>query len=143
MQGEPFFHCIVSVYITSSLWKLSLPTVIGQNSHLHMFSLDCLICVKNLQFQAEKRSSSLKQKLASVAPLVEDLKMKKDKRLKQFADVKAQIEKISGEISGYSYLNCAISSLSLDDQDLSLRKLNEFQTHLHTLQTEKVISFQY
>lgn len=85
----------------------------------------------------------MKQKLASVAPLVEDLKMKKDERLKQFADVKAQIEKISGEISGYSYLNGAISSLSLDDQDLSLRKLNEFQAHLRTLQTEKVISFQY
>ncbi|KAF3432050.1 hypothetical protein FNV43_RR26789 [Rhamnella rubrinervis] len=87
--------------------------------------------------QTEKRSTSLKQKLASVAPLVEDLKMKKDERMMQFADIKAQIEKISGEISGYNYLNGAISSLSLDDQDLSLRKLTEFQTHLRTLQKEK------
>lgn len=86
----------------------------------------------------EKRSSSLKDKLASVTPLVEDLKMKKEERLKQFADVNAQIERISGEISGY---HPAISTLVLEEQDLSLRKLNEFQTHLRTLQKEKVCVF--
>ncbi|KAK4261857.1 hypothetical protein QN277_004798 [Acacia crassicarpa] len=82
----------------------------------------------------EKRSSSLKEKLASVTPLVEDLKTKHEERLKQFADVKAQIEKISGEISGY---HPAMSTLVLDEQDLSLRRLNEFQTHLRSLQKEK------
>ena len=93
-----------------------------------------------LQIQTEKMQKSLKAKLAAVAPLVEDLKTKKEERMKQFADMKAQIEKISGEISGYSHLdNGAISSFSLDDHDLSLRKLNEFQTHLRTLQKEKVI----
>ena len=35
----------------------------------------------------EKRSASLKQKLASITPLVEELKKKKDERLKQFEDV--------------------------------------------------------
>lgn len=66
--------------------------------------------------------------------------MKKEERVKQFADLKAQIEKISGEISGYSHLdNVAIGSLSLDEQDLSQRKLTEFQTHLRSLQKEKVI----
>ncbi|KAM6567554.1 hypothetical protein CsatA_026682 [Cannabis sativa] len=88
--------------------------------------------------QAEKRSKSLKEKLSSVAPLVEDLKMKKEERMKQFSDIKTQIEKISGEISGYSHIdNTAIGSLSLDEQDLSLRKLTEFQTHLRSLQKEK------
>lgn len=117
--------------------------VMGQNARFCMISLACLILVINLQILTEKRSTSLKQKLASVAPLVEDLKMKKDERMMQFADIKAQIEKISGEISGFNYLNGALSSLSLDDQDLSLRKLTEFQTHLQTLQKEKVILFQY
>ncbi|XP_062113226.1 65-kDa microtubule-associated protein 6 [Humulus lupulus] len=88
--------------------------------------------------QTEKRSKSLKEKLSSVAPLVEDLKMKKEERMKQFSDIKTQIEKISGEISGYSHIdNSTIGSLSLDEQDLSLRKLTEFQTHLRTLQKEK------
>ncbi|XP_062172300.1 65-kDa microtubule-associated protein 6 [Alnus glutinosa] len=86
----------------------------------------------------KKRSASLKEKLASVTPIVEDLKMKKEERTKQFADIKAQIEKISGEISGYSLVNNAmISSLTLDEQDFSLRKLTEYQTHLRTLQKEK------
>lgn len=88
--------------------------------------------------QTDKRSASLKEKLASVTPMVEDLKMKQEERMKQFADIKAQIEKISGEISGYSRANGAmISSLTLDEQDFSLRKLTEYQTHLRTLQKEK------
>lgn len=82
----------------------------------------------------------MKEKLASVAPLVEDLRVKKEERMKQFSDIKAQIEKISGEISGYNHLNNApVSSLTLDEHDLSVRKLTEYQAHLHTLQKEKVI----
>ncbi|XP_075658218.1 65-kDa microtubule-associated protein 6 [Castanea sativa] len=92
----------------------------------------------NSPIQTEKRSASLKDKLASVTPLVDDLKMKKEERMKQFADINAQIEKISGEISGYSHVNNAmIGSLTLDELDLSLRKLTDYQTHLRTLQKEK------
>jgi len=87
----------------------------------------------------EKRSASLKQKLASITPLVEELKKKKDERLKQFEDVKTQIEKISGEIFGFHSVNNALSSTAVEDEhDLSLRRLNEYQTHLRTLQKEKV-----
>ncbi|OIW01884.1 hypothetical protein TanjilG_31066 [Lupinus angustifolius] len=88
--------------------------------------------------KTEKRSASLKEKLASVTPLVEDLKKRKDERLKQFADIKVQIEKISGEISGLHPVNNAVSNTTAaEEQDLSLRRLNEYQTHLHTLQKEK------
>lgn len=93
--------------------------------------------------KTEKRSTSLKEKLASVAPLVEELKKKKDERLKQFEDIKAQIEKISGEIFGIhpgneAWTNDAVSNTRVvDEQDLSLRRLNEFQTHLRSLQKEK------
>lgn len=90
------------------------------------------------QTHMEKRSTSLKEQLASVTPLVEDLRSKKEERLKQFADIRAQIEKISGEISGYNHhTNTMISCLTLEEQDLSLRNLNECQTHLRTLQKEK------
>ncbi|KAK1552535.1 hypothetical protein Q3G72_018856 [Acer saccharum] len=87
--------------------------------------------------QKEKRSTSLKEKLASVAPLVDDLREKKEERIKQFTDIKAHIEKISGEISGCDHLNNTLmNSLSLEE-DLSLRRLTEYQTHLRTLQKEK------
>ena len=77
--------------------------------------------------------------LASVTPLVDDLKVKKEERLKQLADIKAQIEKISAEISGYHSINSAlIGTVVAEEQDLSLRKLNEYQMQLRTLQKEKV-----
>lgn len=93
---------------------------------------------KNPQIQAEKRSTSLKEKLASVTPLVDDLRIKKEERMKQFSDIKAQIEKISGEISGYDHLNNSLINLSLEEEDLSVRRLTDYQTHLRTLQKEKV-----
>ncbi|PIA63693.1 hypothetical protein AQUCO_00201206v1 [Aquilegia coerulea] len=86
--------------------------------------------------QAEKRSTSLKKQLASILPRVEGLRIKKEERMKQFADVRAQIEKISGEISGYSQTN-DVNNLITEEHDLSLRKLNEYQTRLHSLQKEK------
>lgn len=92
----------------------------------------------NLQIQSEKKSISLKEQLTLVTPLVEDLKQKKEERIKQFADIKAQIEKISGEISGYGHLVNNMSSLNLDEDDLSLRKFTQYQSHLHNLQKEKV-----
>lgn len=88
--------------------------------------------------QKEKKMAPLKEKLASISPLLEDLRTKKEERRKQFADIKNQIEKISGEISGYNYPNdTMISCLTLEDQDLSLRRLTEFHTRLQTLQKEK------
>ncbi|XP_019176630.1 PREDICTED: 65-kDa microtubule-associated protein 6-like [Ipomoea nil] len=85
----------------------------------------------------EKRVMPLKEQLASITPLVEDLKLEKEERLKQFTDVKTQIEKISSEISGYGKVITAMSSLNLEENDLSLRKLSEYQTHLRSLQNEK------
>ncbi|AEE29208.1 hypothetical protein ISN45_At01g014860 [Arabidopsis thaliana x Arabidopsis arenosa] len=89
--------------------------------------------------KAKEGSKSLKEKLAAVRPMLEDLRLQKDERMKQFVDIKAQIEKMSGEISGYSdQLNkTMVGSLALDEQDLTLRKLNEYQTHLRSLQKEK------
>jgi len=94
----------------------------------------------DVQIKLDKGSKSLKEKLAAVTPLVEELRIQKEERMKQFSDIKAQIEKISGEISGYSdHLNKAMNiSLTLEEQDLTLRNLNEYQTHLRTLQKEKV-----
>ncbi|GLT27693.1 hypothetical protein SLA2020_026720 [Shorea laevis] len=103
-----------------------------------MAALEELSIQSPIKLQTEKTATSLKQKLASVTPLLEDLRMKKEERMKQFADIRAQIEKISGEISGYSHLSdTMMNSLTLEEQDLSLRRLTEYQTHLQTLQKEK------
>ncbi|XP_047974183.1 65-kDa microtubule-associated protein 6-like [Salvia hispanica] len=91
----------------------------------------------NSPVQSDKKAKSLKGQLASVRPLVEDLKLKKEERMKQFADIKSQIEKISGEISGYGSTSGSMSVLTLEEQDLSVRKLTEHQSKLRGLQKEK------
>uniref|UniRef100_A0A1D1YF71 65-kDa microtubule-associated protein 6 n=1 Tax=Anthurium amnicola TaxID=1678845 RepID=A0A1D1YF71_9ARAE len=87
--------------------------------------------------QTEKRLS-LKEQLALVTPLLEELKVKKEERLKQFSDMRSQIEKISGEIMGYSHSNdTKTCQINVEEHDLSLRKLSEYQTQLRTMQKEK------
>ncbi|KAM3327726.1 65-kDa microtubule-associated protein 6 isoform X1 [Capsicum galapagoense] len=85
----------------------------------------------------KKKSASLKEQLALVTPLIDDLRVKKDDRVKQFADVKTQIDKITSEISGYSNIINSVSSLNLEDHELSLRNLSEYKSHLRALQKEK------
>eukprot|EP00268_Persea_americana_P020321 TRINITY_DN2051_c0_g1_i5.p1 TRINITY_DN2051_c0_g1~~TRINITY_DN2051_c0_g1_i5.p1 ORF type:complete len:598 (-),score=142.85 TRINITY_DN2051_c0_g1_i5:432-2225(-) len=92
----------------------------------------------NLQSQTDKRLMPLKEQLASVSPVLEDLRIRKEERIKQFADIKVQIEKINGEVSGCYHLNDAMANhINVDEHDLSLRKLNECQTHLRSIQKEK------
>ncbi|KAD7117594.1 hypothetical protein E3N88_04862 [Mikania micrantha] len=89
------------------------------------------------QINMEKKASSLKGQLMIVTPLVENLKSKKEERIKQVADIKSQIEKINSEILGYNQITNTFSSLNLEEQDLSIRKLDEYQSQLHSLQKEK------
>ncbi|KAJ8565292.1 hypothetical protein K7X08_007868 [Anisodus acutangulus] len=91
----------------------------------------------NSLIKPEKKSALLKEQLALVTPLIDNLRVKKDERVKQFADVKTQIDKISIAISGYSNIINAMSSLIQEDHDLSLRNLSEYQSHLRALQKEK------
>lgn len=86
----------------------------------------------------EQKRTSLKEQLALVTPLVEDLKEKKEGRMKQFMDIKVQIQKISSVIFECGNAMDAVSSLNFDEQDLSLRSLTEYESRLSTLQKEKV-----
>ncbi|RVW89178.1 65-kDa microtubule-associated protein 6 [Vitis vinifera] len=126
--------------LMAALGELGFHSQLLRVSHFYSYYSKLLMqqLWSKLQTHMEKRSTSLKEQLASVTPLVEDLRSKKEERLKQFADIRAQIEKISGEISGYNHhTNTMIGCLTLEEQDLSLRNLNECQTHLRTLQKEK------
>lgn len=91
----------------------------------------------SLQLKMEKQTS-LKEQFASVAPLLEELRVKKAERVKQFAELQSQIEKISAEITGYGHRSDVLDSpFSVEEHDLSIRKLTEYQTQLHNLQKEK------
>ncbi|KAJ8532546.1 hypothetical protein K7X08_012469 [Anisodus acutangulus] len=82
----------------------------------------------------EKTSGTIKEQLAAIAPTLEKLWKQKEDRIKEFFDVQSQIQKISSEIAGTSE---QVESLTVDESDLSVKKLDEFNAQLQELQKEK------
>ena len=71
--------------------------------------------------------------------VVEEMRKRKSDRRNQFLDVLQQIQEISNEIHGSTeYIS---SKIVVDENDLSLRKLEELHRQLHDLQKEKVELF--
>ncbi|XP_078446992.1 microtubule-associated protein 65-5 isoform X2 [Wolffia australiana] len=91
----------------------------------------CSSMLKELQM--EKRDRNLKEKVAMTIPELEDLRLKRDTRLKQFMSVQTQIAQIQSEISGNSLKN----SHSIDQRDLSQIRLEELKSQLRELQLNK------
>jgi len=67
---------------------------------------------------------------------LEKLCQQKEERLREFSDVQSQIQKICGEIAGN--LSFGEQTPVVDESDLSLKKLEEYQAQLQELQREKV-----
>ncbi|KAK1305009.1 65-kDa microtubule-associated protein 1 [Acorus calamus] len=82
----------------------------------------------------EKLTGTIKEQLAAIAPTLEQLWKQKDDRIKEFSGVQSQIKKISGEITG----DVQVGTPTVDEDDLSLKKLEELQSQLYELQREKV-----
>ncbi|KAL6648493.1 hypothetical protein ACP70R_012717 [Stipagrostis hirtigluma subsp. patula] len=90
------------------------------------------------RFKVDERHTSLKDQLAAVTPLLEDLRAKKEERIKQISNVQSQIEKIKAQISDQNYENNDGSVKNHnDDHDLSTRRLSDLQMQLRSLQKEK------
>ncbi|XP_042430710.1 65-kDa microtubule-associated protein 6-like [Zingiber officinale] len=98
-------------------------------------SLVAVLDERNLQRKMEKLS--LKELLASVDPLLENLREMREERLRQFAEVLSQIEKIKAEIEGFSYPHPPTNDVKIKQDDLSVRKLTEYQLQLKALQKDK------
>ncbi|KAM0997401.1 hypothetical protein ACFX14_007412 [Malus domestica] len=104
------------------------------DSRLELSSLLSALGEKSFTGVPEKTSGTIKEQLGAIAPLLEQLWEQKEERVKEFTDVQSQIQKICGEIAGNSNLS---ESPVVDESDLSLKKLDEFQSQLHDLQKEK------
>ena len=87
----------------------------------------------NYSFQ-ERRFGTLREQVASIGPYLEELRKRKEERSRQFVEVKTQIaiicEEIAGSHSGDMY--------SDEEQDLTIRRLEEYHAQLATLQKERV-----
>ncbi|XP_077215338.1 microtubule-associated proteins 65-1 [Tasmannia lanceolata] len=85
----------------------------------------------------DESTGTIKEQLAAIAPALEQLWEQKGERMKEFADVQSQIQKIHGEIAGNLEHNERVGTPAVDENDLSLKKLDEFHSQLQELQKEK------
>ncbi|KAE8774789.1 65-kDa microtubule-associated protein 1-like [Hordeum vulgare] len=85
----------------------------------------------------DKTTGTIKEQLAATSPFLEQLCRKKEKRVKEFADVQLQIQTIRGEIAGTLQVGDHLEMPYVNEDDLSMKKLNEFLFELQALQKEK------
>ncbi|CAL9182733.1 unnamed protein product [Musa hybrid cultivar] len=86
----------------------------------------------------DNKPVSIKEQHNLVTNTLEHLRTKKEERVKKFADVLLQIEKISVEIREYAHQHDTMEGpVVMDEHDLSTRKLDEYRAQLRALQKEK------
>ncbi|KOM25458.1 hypothetical protein LR48_Vigan102s011600 [Vigna angularis] len=90
---------------------------------------------RSLPGRPEKRAGSLKEQLDSITPALQEMRLRKEERLNQFRAVQGQIQKISAEIAGNSHNEP--STIVVNENDLSLKRLEEYQNELQRLYNEK------
>ena len=83
-------------------------------------------------------SGALKEQLGAIAPALRKLQSRKAERMKQFRAVQSQIQKISAEIAGQSEYDDSLPVIIVNENDLSLKKLEEYQIELQRLHADKV-----
>ncbi|XP_020261067.1 65-kDa microtubule-associated protein 8 isoform X2 [Asparagus officinalis] len=81
----------------------------------------------------EKVTGTLREQLELITPALQEMQMIKQERLTLFRDIQTQMQKITSEIAG----NSGCSNIVLNENDLSLKKLAEFQNELQQLHSEK------
>ncbi|XP_042066280.1 65-kDa microtubule-associated protein 8-like isoform X2 [Salvia splendens] len=92
---------------------------------------------RSLPGRPEKMAGTLKEQLNSITPALREMQLRKEERVKQFRVVQGQIHKISAEIAGWTEYSDSTSPVCVNENDLSLKKLEEFQNELQRLQSEK------
>ncbi|XP_057949573.1 65-kDa microtubule-associated protein 8 isoform X2 [Malania oleifera] len=92
---------------------------------------------RSLPGRPGKMAGTLKEQLDSITPALREMRLRKEERMNQFRAVQGQIQKISAEIVGQSEYNDSSSNVIVNENDLSLKKLEEYQIELQRLHNEK------
>ena len=82
----------------------------------------------------ENRGCTLKEQVAQLKPILEEMTQKKEERVRVLQEVTSQIQRIQCEI----WPATPPMELSVNEKDLTQRKLEELQAQLQSLQKEKV-----
>jgi Ase1/PRC1/MAP65 family protein len=84
--------------------------------------------------QPEKMTGTLKEQLNAITPALQEMQMRKEARVKQFMEIQTEIQRIASEIAGRT----GNEAITVNEEDLSLKKLEEYQNQLQRLKREKV-----
>ncbi|XP_071736411.1 65-kDa microtubule-associated protein 8 [Rutidosis leptorrhynchoides] len=104
----------------------------AQFTHL-LLSLD----ERSLPARPEKMAGTLKEQLGAIAPALQKMQIRKSDRMKKFRNIQIEIQKISAEIAGQSEYDESLTDVIVDENDLSLKKLEEYQMELQRLHVDK------
>ncbi|CAM8987763.1 unnamed protein product [Rhodiola kirilowii] len=85
--------------------------------------------------QSEQKLGSLKEELQLIIPQVEEMRKRKSERKGLFVEIMSEMQKIVSEIRGSK--EKVHLEVTLDESDLSVRKMEELQRQLQALQKEK------
>ncbi|KAL0000724.1 hypothetical protein SO802_014505 [Lithocarpus litseifolius] len=107
------------------------------DAKLELSSLLSALGEKSFAGIPDKTSGTIKEQLAAIAPALEQLWKQKEERIKEFSDVQSQIQKICGEIAGTLNFSNQAGTPAADEDDLSLKRLDEYHGQLQELQKEK------
>ncbi|CAI0381218.1 unnamed protein product [Linum tenue] len=94
---------------------------------------------RSLPGRPEKVSGTLKEQLDAITPALREMRLRKEDRVNQFRAVQSQIQKISAEIAGQSAYDDSITNVIVNENDLSSKKLEEYQSELQRLHKEKLL----
>nr|XP_010325770.1 65-kDa microtubule-associated protein 3-like isoform X3 [Solanum lycopersicum] len=95
----------------------------------------CAALGEQSSYARQQISRSLKEELEAIKPKLEEMKRRKGERMNQFAAVVDQIQTFSKELCLHFQENAQMSVI--DENDLSVRRLEEMQNYLLALQKEK------
>ncbi|EER89674.1 hypothetical protein BDA96_10G163000 [Sorghum bicolor] len=85
----------------------------------------------------EKTTGTIKQQLAAIAPTLEQLTKQKNERKREFVNVQSQIDQICGEIAGTIEVGEQVTTPQVNEDDLTLERLEDFRSQLQELEKEK------
>lgn len=92
---------------------------------------------RSLPGRPDRMAGTLKEQVESITPALQELQLRKEERVKQFQLVQRQIQNISREIAGLSECEASLPGIVVNDNDLSIKKLEEYQAELQRLHSEK------
>lgn len=107
------------------------------NSRAELVRLLSALGEKTYTGSPDKSSGTIRGQLAAITPVLEQLYKQKRDRILEFTDVLFQIQVINGEITGSLAHGEKIGMPIVEENDLSLKKLEEFHLQLQELQREK------